>query len=77
MLCYNITLMQNYKIYGESGNSVQVELKTNQHIVVGDTIEYIIKNKLGYEKYKVMLDEIGGKSIKLIDFNYTQMRYYD
>ena len=69
--------MQNYKIYGESGNSVQVELKTNQHIVVGDTIEYIIKNKLGYEKYKVMLDEIGGKSIKLIDFNYTQMRYYD
>ena len=69
--------MQNYKIYEESGNSVQVELKTNQHIVVGDTIEYIIKNKLGYEKYKVMLDETGGKSIKLIDFNYTQMRYYD
>jgi hypothetical protein len=69
--------MQNYKIYEESGNSVQVELKTNQHIVVGDTIEYIIKNKLGYEKYKVMLDETGGKSIKLIDFNYAQMRYYD
>ena len=69
--------MQNYKIYEESGNSVQVELKTNQHIVVGDTIEYIIKNKLGYEKYKVMLDETGGKSIKLIYFNYTQMRYYD
>ena len=70
--------MQNYKIYEESGNSVQVELKTNQHIVVGDTIEYIIKNQLGYEKYKViMLDEIGGKSIKLIDFNYTQMRFYD
>ena len=69
--------MQNYKIYEESGNSVQVELKTNQHIVVGDTIEYIIKNKLGYEKYMVMLDETGGKSIKLIDFNYTQMRYYD
>ena len=69
--------MQNYKIYEESGNSVQIELKTNQHIVVGDTIEYIIKNKLGYEKYKVMLDETGGKSIKLIDFNYTQMRFYD
>ena len=69
--------MQNYKIYEESGNSVQVELKTNQHIVVGDTIEYIIKNQLGYEKYKVMLDETGGKIIKLIDFNYTQMRYYD
>ena len=69
--------MQNYKIYEESGNSVQVVLKTNQHIVVGDTIEYIIKNQLGYEKYKVMLDETGAKSIKLIDFNYTQMRYYD
>ena len=69
--------MQNYKIYEESGNSVQVVLKTNQHIVVGDTIEYIIKNQLGYEKYKVMLDETGGKSIKLIYFNYTQMRYYD
>ena len=69
--------MQNYKIYQESGNNVQVELKTNQRIVVGDTIEYIIKNKLGYEKYKVMLDETGKKNLKLIDYYYTQMRFYD
>jgi hypothetical protein len=69
--------MQNYKVHEGSLNSVQVELKTNQYIVVGDTIEYIIKNKLGYEKYKVILDETGKKNLKLIDYYYDQMRYYD
>ena len=68
---------QNYKVHEGSLNSVHNELKTNPHIVVGDTIEFIIKNQLGYEKYKVILDETGKKNIKLIDFNYTQMRYYD
>lgn len=68
---------QNYKVYGGTGNSGHIELKTNPHIVVGDTIECIIKNQLGYEKYKVILDETGKKNLKLIDYYYTQMRFYD
>jgi hypothetical protein len=69
--------MQNYKVHEGSVNSIQNELKTNPYIVVGDTIEFIIKNQLGYEKYKVILDETGKKNLKLLDYYYTQMRFYD
>ena len=32
-------------------------------IEVGDTIEYISNNQMGYEKYKVILDDDGKKKL--------------
>ena len=60
-------MSQNFQIYQGERNTVWSELKINSNIVVGDTIEYISNNQLGYKKYKVILDENGKKSLKLID----------
>ena len=68
-------MSQNFQIYEGERNTVCSELKTNSNIVVGDTIEYITNNQLGYEKYKVILDENGEKGIKLIDSYNIQMGF--
>ena len=54
-------MSQNYQVY--EGNSVQNKLKTNPNIAVGDTVEYITTNQMGYEKYKVILNENGEKNL--------------
>jgi hypothetical protein len=57
--------MENYTVYESDGNTVLKELETNDKINVGDTIEYISNNQLGYEKYRV-IDKDGKKDIELI-----------
>jgi hypothetical protein len=69
-------MSQNYQVYEGNGNNVHFELKTNTNIVVGDTIEYISNNQMGYEKYKVILNEKGEKNIKIIDSYDHQMGFY-
>jgi hypothetical protein len=70
-------MSQNYQGYEGEGNSVQNKLKTNPNIAVGDTLEYITNNQMGYEKYKVILNEKGEKKLKLIDSYDHQMGLYD
>jgi len=70
-------MSQNYQVYEGEGNSVQNELKTNANISVGDTVEYISNNQMGYEKYKVILNEKGEKKLKLIDSYDHQMGLYN
>jgi hypothetical protein len=60
-------MSQNFQIYEGETNTIWSELKINSNIVVGDTIEYITNNQLGYKKYKVISDENGKKGLKLID----------
>ena len=70
-------MSQNYQVYEGEGNSVQNKLKTTPNIAVGDTVEYITNNQMGYEKYKVILNENGEKKLKLIDSYDHQMGLYD
>ena len=68
-------MSQNFQIYEGERNTVWSELKINSNIVVGDTIEYITNNQLGYKKYKVISDENGKKGLKLIDSYDIQMGF--
>ena len=70
-------MSQNFQIYEGERNTVWSELKINYNIVLGDTIEYISNNQMGYEKYKVILDENGNKTLKLIDSYDIQMGFYN
>ncbi len=70
-------MSQNYQVYEGEGNSVYKELKTNPNIAVGDTVEYITNNQMGYEKYKVILDEKDEKKLKLIDSYDHHMGFYN
>jgi len=57
----------------EEGFSVLNELKTNECIHEGDTIEYVSNNQMGWMKYKVLLDwKNGEKKLKLIDSYYLR-----
>lgn len=62
--------MTNYTVFENNGNSVYTEFKNNEKIVVGDTIEYISNNQMGYEKYKVILNVNNIKDIILIQDYY-------
>ena len=68
-------MSQNFQIYEGERNTVWSELKINSNIIVGDTIEYITNNQLGYKKYKVISDENGKKGLKLIDSYDIQMGF--
>ena len=68
--------MTNFTV-NEGEGSVREELKNNPDIKVGDTIEYISNNQMGYEKYKVILGANGEKSLKLIDSYDHQMGLYN
>jgi hypothetical protein len=70
-------MSQNYQVYEGEGNSVYNEFKTNINIAVGDTVEYITNNQMGYEKYKVILNEKGEKKLKLIDSYDHQIGLYN
>lgn len=67
-------MSQNYQVY--EGGSIQIELETNPNIVIGDTIEYITNNQMGYKKYEVILNEKSEKKLKLIDSYDHQMGFY-
>jgi hypothetical protein len=51
--------------------------ENNDKIEVGDTIEYISNNQMGYEKYKVVLDEDGKKGLKKIADYDSMMEEYE
>ena len=70
-------MSKNYQVYEGEGNSVHDKFKTTPKIAVGDTVEYITNNQMGYEKYKVILNEKGEKKLKLIDSYDHQMGLYD
>jgi hypothetical protein len=70
-------MSKNYQVYEGEGNSVHDKFKTTPNIAVGDTVEYITNNQMGYEKYKVILNEKGEKKLKLIDSYDHQMGLYD
>jgi hypothetical protein len=57
---------KNYNVYEGSG-TVFSELNSNNKINDGDTITYQTNNQMGYEKYKVIVNKEGKKSLELID----------
>lgn len=63
--------MTNYTVFEGTNNSVYKEFKTNKKIIIGDTIEYISNNQMGYEKYKVVIKN-GVKCLELLQ-NYYSM----
>ncbi len=50
----------------EEGGSVRHELETNMEIQLGDTIEYVSNNQMGWMKYKVIMGN-GELDLQLID----------
>jgi hypothetical protein len=71
--------MTNFSVYEDSGKTVYSELETNPDINIGDTIEYLTNNQMGYEAYRVIYDEEAKnkKGLKLIDSYDHQMGVYD
>jgi hypothetical protein len=53
-------------IIDETENEHNYLQKYSNEIHVGDTIEVIPNNQLGYKKYKVILDEKGEKAIYVL-----------
>lgn len=58
--------MTNYEVF-EGNGTPESELATNPDIVVGDTIEMVTNNQMGYTKHRVVLDANGNKALELID----------
>uniref|UniRef100_A0A6C0JDS1 Uncharacterized protein n=1 Tax=viral metagenome TaxID=1070528 RepID=A0A6C0JDS1_9ZZZZ len=55
---------------GEPENVYDYLEENNEEIEVGDTIEYISNNQMGYVKYKVVSDNSGEKDLQRIaDYN--------
>ena len=46
--------------------SVYDFLRGNDKVQIGDTIEYVSNNQMGWEKYKVVIGDDGKKGLKLI-----------
>ena len=54
--------------------SVYDFLRGNDKVQIGDTIEYVSNNQMGWEKYKVVIGDDGKKGLKLIS-DYDSMMY--
>ena len=57
--------MTNHTIYEGDGQTPESKLQEND-VVVGDTIEVLTNNQLGYRKYRVILDANNNKSLSTI-----------
>jgi len=57
---------KNYIVVEGYGRSVRAEFETNDAILIGDTIEYVSNNQMGWKKYKVIFEH-GEKVLKLVD----------
>ena len=69
--------MTNYQVSEGSGKSPESELETNKDIEVGDTIELLTNNQMGYRKCEVVLDDKGKKTLKTIDdYDMQEARLY-
>jgi len=69
--------MPNHQIHEGDEMTPHKLLKEKPDIAIGDTIEYISNNQMGYEKYKVITGTDGGKDLKLIDSYDHQIGIYD
>ena len=54
---------KNYSVY--EPDDVHDIFTKEPDIAVGDTVEYVSNNQMGYEQYEVILDENGKKTLKL------------
>jgi len=59
-------VVKNHIVGEGGGRSVWSELETNEDIEVGDTIEYVSNNQMGWMKYKVIYKNLK-RDLKLID----------
>jgi hypothetical protein len=60
--------MTNWVIYEGDGETIGSKMASPQ-VVIGDTIEYVTNNQLGYKKVRVVQGEDGNKhTITLVDF---------
>ena len=57
----------NHIIHEKDGKTIDSELRTNEKINVGDTIEYLSNNSMTYMKYLIVKDKNGEKTLKLVD----------
>jgi hypothetical protein len=57
----------NYIIHEKEGKTIDMELRTNKKIDIGDTIEYLTNNGMTYMKYLIVKDKNGEKTLKLVD----------
>lgn len=57
----------NYIIHEKEGKTIDMELRTNKKINIGDTIEYLTNNGMTYMKYLIVKDKNGEKTLKLVD----------
>jgi hypothetical protein len=67
----------NHIIHEKEGKTIDMELRTNKKIKVGDTIEYLTNNGMTYMKYLVVTDKNGEKTLKLVDsfcYLYSSLR---
>ena len=53
--------MTNFSVHEGSRKTVHSELRDNPDIKIGDTIDYVTNNQLGYQKYEVICIEKGLK----------------
>jgi hypothetical protein len=51
---------------GESGSVDDFLQSKGEDIQVGDTIQYVSNNQMGWKKYKVVIGDDGKKGLKLI-----------
>lgn len=62
--------MTNHVVYEGQGTAHSFLRDNSSDIQIGDTIEYVSNNQMGYEKYQVICRE---KGLKLIDDYDSQM----
>ena len=67
--------MTRFFVY-EGFRTVEKELEQNHNITIGDTIEYITYNQMGWKKY-IVQKENNIKILKLIDSYDHKMGLYD
>jgi hypothetical protein len=60
-------MAMNHIIHEKDGKTIDSELRTNEKINVGDTIEYLSNNSMTYMKYLIVKDKNGEKTLKLVD----------
>jgi len=60
-------MSMNYIIHEKEGKTIDMELRTNKKIDIGDTIEYLTNNGMTYMKYLIVKDKNGEKTLKLVD----------
>jgi hypothetical protein len=57
----------NHIIHEKEGKKIESEMRTNEKMIIGDTIEYLSNNNMTYMKYLIVIDKNGEKTLKLVD----------